>query len=146
MTSLGTPSGAWADCIPERELFMPPTWISAGSEVSQVCASHFTEPNISPTRWLVVISVAPVSIRARTRLVLPSGKGRYASITMRLWSSVMGTVTDLGVWANAGPHRRSARSVESIFMRSIVVEHLKAFNRKGRKGSREVCEAHLGIA
>jgi len=61
-------------------------------------------------------------VQARTRLLVPSGKGRETSITIRLWSRVTGTVADLGgCWGNAeSASTRTATTVRTNFMKRIV--------------------------
>src|SRR5271154_1601924 len=96
------PPGTFIFPIADKKTFIPP--IRTSSETTrwlgtpeQIWPSQLRLSPIQPaTRRLIQISGSPVSTQPRTRLVEPSGRDRYMSMTTRLCSSVMGMVADLG--------------------------------------------------
>src|SRR5262249_5954854 len=79
----------------ESEIFNPPIAISLGGDAEQCLSSQVIfSPSIVATRRDMVKSGLPLSTHPRMRLVEPSGRNISTSITRRLWSSAMGTVTD----------------------------------------------------
>src|SRR5258706_1467901 len=87
--------GILASFTAARGMLMPLMLISRGGGAEHSCSPQFTASSSRvATRRERYRSGLPLSTQARTRLVVPSGSGRSTSMTTRLWSKVMGTVTD----------------------------------------------------
>src|ERR1700722_10718397 len=103
VAALGGFNGIVAFLIAERPIFISPMLIAAGGGAEHSASLQVTFSPISvAARRDISKSGLPLSTQPRTRLVDPSGSGRYTSMTTRLWSSVIGTVTDFGSVAGLG--------------------------------------------
>src|SRR5712692_6459405 len=137
-----SPTGTLMLFIADTKTFIPPITTSSDTTrgfgvAEQTWPSQLTARPISvAARRDISRSGLPLSTHPRTRLVDPSGSGRWTSMTMRLWSRVMGTVTDLGVTeavcARRMPGRRTHTRREKTGF--ITENHLITEDTQGAEG------------
>src|SRR5258706_16086774 len=102
--------GILASFTAARGMLMPLMVISRGGGAEHSCSPQFrVSPSRVATRRERYRSGLPLLTQARTRLVVPSGSGRWTSVTTRLWSRGMGTVTGLDSGRGADDFFASAR-------------------------------------
>src|SRR5579872_6244531 len=90
-------SGMFAFLISDKLIFIPPMVSAGGGGAEQAFSSQVTvRPSAVASRRDNMRSGFPLSTQPRTVCDVPSGSETVMSITMRLWSRVMGTVADLG--------------------------------------------------
>src|SRR6266851_3339152 len=101
--------GIFTSFTAERGTLTPPILISGGGGAEHSCSPQVTfRPSRVAMRRERYRSGLPLSTQAWMRLVEPSGSGRSTSMTARLWSSVIGMVTDFNSGLDCGACAKAA--------------------------------------